>query len=125
MKKIRSVLIVDDNEADHIIASLAVEEYDADVEIHTAYDGAEALTLLASLERLPDIILLDLNMPGLDGHGFLAEYAKFEQRSAVVVMLTTSDQSSDREKCMSYSFVREYLVKPLEVSDLAKVASKI
>ena len=125
MKKIRSVLIVDDEEADHIIASWAVKEYDANVQIHTAYDGAEALTLLASLESLPDIILLDINMPGLDGHGFLAEYAKFEQRSAVVVMLTSSDQTQDREKCMSYSFVKEYLAKPLEASDLAQVASKL
>ena len=125
MKKITSILIVDDNESDHVIAEVAIDEYDSSIKIHKAYDGREALNLLADLESPPDIILLDINMPGMDGHDFLVEYAKTNQLSSVVAMLTTSDQESDRERCMAYSCVKEYIVKPLEASDIDIIAKAL
>ena len=122
MKKINSILIVDDNEGDHIIAQIAVEEYDPSITIHKAYDGQQALTMLKNLDEAPDAILLDINMPGMDGHEFLQEYSKNSQTSSVIAMLTTSDQVSDREKCLRYSFVKKYIVKPLEANDINVIA---
>ena len=62
-------------------------------------------------------------MPGMDGHEFLAEYDKHDQYTSVVVMLTTSAQTSDREKCSAYSFVKEYIIKPLELDDMKTLST--
>ena len=121
MKKIGSVMIIDDNESDHIIAETAVAEYDPDITIYRAYDGEEALKLLKSIEGHPDIIFLDINMPGMDGHEFLEVYQTQAYQSSVVAMLSTSDQERDKERCMAYQFVREYIVKPLEADDIRRI----
>lgn len=128
MKKIHTILMIDDNEGDHIITKTAIEEYDSSIIVHSAYDGQEALDLLATLDSPPDIILLDINMPGMDGHEFLEEYTKKEYattapNSSVVAMLTTSDQTIDRDKCMTYPFVKDYIIKPLDSSDIAMFAN--
>lgn len=125
MKKIHTVLIVDDSEADHIIAGIAIEAYDASIVVHKAYDGQEALNLLENLGAPPDVILLDINMPGMNGHEFLAEYSKSSQPSSVIAMLTTSDQVSDREECFTYPFVKKYIVKPLDAGDIDTIAKSL
>ena len=124
MANISTVLMVDDNQSDHIISKVAVEAYDSSIAMHSVYDGQEALDLLATLESPPEVIFLDINMPGMDGHEFLVEYEKRRENSSVVVMLTTSDQASDKERCLAYSFVKEYIMKPLESNDL-EVVSKL
>jgi CheY-like chemotaxis protein len=125
MKKITSILIIDDSESEHIIAKYAIEAYDAQIQIYSAFDGQEALDLLTTLTVQPDVILLDINMPGMDGHEFLVEYEKTDYKSSVVAMLTSSDQESDRKKCLKYPFVRQYLFKPLEVKDLQTIAGTL
>ncbi|WP_339074530.1 response regulator [Teredinibacter turnerae] len=111
---IKYMMIVDDNEADHAIAQFAVDEVDADIQLYSAYDGQEALDLLDAMSPPPDLIFLDISMPGMSGHEFLAEYAKRKNLCAVVVMLTSSDQPTDKSRCMQYTFVRDYLLKPLD-----------
>jgi CheY-like chemotaxis protein len=122
MHKISSILVVDDDKIEHIIVQRAINNYDPTIELLTAYDGREAIDLLANIERAPDIILLDINMPGMDGHEFLAKYAESEQQVSTVVMLTTSDQEVDKKKCLAYPFVKQYIVKPLEEDNLALLA---
>lgn len=125
MKKVNSIMVVDDSEMDHIIAKFAIQDYDESVEVLSAYDGREALELLDTLSVEPDIIFLDINMPGMNGHEFLVEYAKREQLSIVIAMLTSSDQTEDREKCMSHGFVKKYMVKPLEAEDIRRIAAAL
>jgi len=121
MATIKSILIVDDNEIDHIITKSAIEAYGAEITVHEAYDGKEALTLLDTLPVAPEVILLDINMPGMNGLEFLVEYEKAGKMASAVVMLTTSEQSADKAKCLSYSFVKEYLMKPIESEDLERL----
>ena len=52
----KSILIVDDSEADHVLTTLVIETYDPSTMIYHAYDGQEALDLLASLEHEPQLI---------------------------------------------------------------------
>lgn len=125
MKTFSSILVIDDNESDHIIANFAIQEYDSNIIVHKAYDGDQALTLLTELDTPPDLILLDINMPGMDGHEFLKQYANEYNQVSVVAMLTTSDQIQDKKMCMECPFVKEYITKPIEASDLGSIASKI
>lgn len=116
MNNIQTVLMIDDNQADHIIANEAISSYDPNIVLLSAYDGAEGLALLERGMEKPDLILLDINMPGMDGHEFLKEYSKRDDTSTVIIMLTTSDQTSDKEKCLAYDFVYEYVIKPIELA---------
>ena len=125
MNKIKSVLIVDDSEIDQLNAAYAFEDYDPSIELLKAYDGSEALDILESVDTLPDLIFLDINMPGMDGHEFLEEYDKRGGIKAVVVMLTSSDQTADRSKCEGYDFVKDYAVKPLEPSYVATLVENL
>lgn len=119
---INTILVVDDNEGDQLLAQITIEQFDKNIKVLQAFDGNEALDiLLTSLDR-PDVIFLDINMPGMNGHEFLERYTEYAADSYVVVMLTTSDQSTDREKCEAYPFVKKYLMKPLTVDNLKEIA---
>ena len=117
-------LVVDDQEADQLLAEYAIKDYNPSAVINRAYDGAEALEILSQGIRV-DVILLDINMPGMNGHEFLAAFPVDSVDAPVVVMLTSSAQKQDREKCEQYKVVIDYLTKPLEEDDLREIESKV
>jgi CheY-like chemotaxis protein len=125
MKALKNILIVDDSESDHVITRFAIQEHDPKINTVSAYDGREGLNIIATSKVEFDLILLDINMPGMNGHEFLAEFAKSNHPAAVVVMLTSSDQESDKQKCLHYQFVIDYYNKPLEAEDLIKLESTL
>ncbi len=120
MGTIKTIMIVDDSEADHIIAKFAIRGYDPEIETISVYDGAEALSVLHSLDEAPDIIFLDINMPGMNGYEFLDVYEKNENELTTVVAMLTS---SATESVEGYSMVKDYIVKPLESAHLEKLAA--
>lgn len=115
---ISSIMIVDDSESDQYLTQMIIEQYNPDIQILQAYDGLEALEILDALEEQPSIILLDINMPRMNGFEFLEEYNKRNNPAAVIAMLTSSDQDRDKKKSMVYGCVKTYFVKPLDVDDI-------
>lgn len=112
----KTILLIDDNEVEHFLNKEVIRHFDPNIEILTAYDGVEAMELLKSIDNKPDTILLDINMPRMNGHEFLEAYAAefgVENRVPVIVMLTTSAQESDKEKTSNYKCVKDYFIKPL------------
>jgi len=124
-KKMNTVMVVDDSEGDQILVEHAIATFDESITTISAYDGLEALELLKSDAAKPDLILLDINMPGMNGHEFLAELAKLDNQQIVVAMLTTSDQEEDKEKCLAYGFVKTFITKPLSADDLHSISEII
>lgn len=121
----KSVLIVEDSDEDQFLNSMIIDEFDAGIEVHQAYNGQEALDLLEQGIR-PDLILLDINMPLMDGFGFLDGFTeKYGDRvsSQVVIMLSSSGQTGDIRKAKSYACVKDYLLKPLTSEMLKKIRS--
>lgn len=114
-----TVMIVDDSESDQFLSKVIIEKVNPDIRVLQAYDGQEALEILADLPKQPDVIFLDINMPRMNGHEFLAKYDACEEQTVVVVMLTSSDQERDKEKSMSYKCVKKYFTKPLDTPALA------
>jgi len=108
------IMVVDDSEPDQFINKAVIGKYDPIITLMQAYDGQEALDMLAEGSCKPDVIFLDINMPGMDGHTFLDIYdTQQAENSAMVVMLTSSAQERDRERSTIYKCVKRYFLKPL------------
>ena len=116
--KIKSILIVDDNDSDQFYAGEIINEYDSSITISNAYDGEEALERLDELDHEPCLILLDINMPGMNGFEFLEHYDRRENKNSIIAMLSSSDQEQDKVTTMQYAFVKKYLVKPIKSEDI-------
>ena len=112
-------LLIDDSEADHLLMELEVKKILQQAEVIHAYDGAEALEMLSQLEQECPMILLDLNMPGMNGHEFLAQYASRKECACPVLVVTSSTREDEKQRCLQYDFVKGYFVKPLLGEQLA------
>ena len=119
--KVRSAMIVDDSDSDQFLARARLLQFDPEMEIVQAYDGQEALEKLEDPDVNPDVILLDINMPRMNGLEFLEQYSQRENQTTVVAMLTSSDQPSDKEAALSFGCVKDYFVKLFDESDWNKL----
>ncbi len=124
------VLLVEDEPADAHLVRLAFDESKVLVDLHHVSDGVEAFAFLrhegayASVPT-PELILLDLNMPRMDGREFLARIKRDATlHNLPVVVLTTSD--AERDMLHSYdNFAAGFIVKPVDVDDFIKVVCGI
>lgn len=118
--KLFTVLLAEDEPADAYLVRLAFEEGRILVDLHHVPDGVEALAFLQREPPYreaprPDLILLDLNMPRMDGRRFLEKVKEMPGlRSIPVVILTTSDAESDIEASYDRG-AAGFIVKPVEV----------
>jgi CheY-like chemotaxis protein len=123
------IMLVDDNEADIELTKSTLEEGKVRMDIITASDGQHALDELedtiARGGELPDLILLDLNMPRLDGRGFLSKMRQREELKAIpVVVLTSSDAEQDIVK--SYKLGANcYVNKPVGLDEFQKIVRTV
>lgn len=120
--RLTTILVVDDSEADQFLARHAIHEFDSSINVVRAYDGEEALAVLAAGEVVPDLIFLDINMPRMDGRQFLQAFARSPGPRPAVVVTTSSRAAQDREACTVHGFVVGYLDKPLTREHVAAIA---
>lgn len=120
MKK-HIILLVEDDELDIISVDRSLKKLAGDYELHTAYNGIEALSLLKGASPLkPDVILLDLNMPKMNGIEFLRTLRADQQLSAMrVFIMTTSSEGSDRKSAEELG-ISGFIIKPLNYTDNSK-----
>ncbi|MFT4978604.1 MAG: CheY-like chemotaxis protein [Myxococcota bacterium] len=127
MAPLRSILLIDDSTDDNFIHATWLERTGAVAshsDIFIRENGQEALAFLRDWEENqaalgerfpPDLILLDINMPVLDGFGFLEALEKLslDIDSVVMLMLTSSNSRRDKERAERFPWVRGYIEKPL------------
>ena len=119
------ILLVEDEPADAHLLKVALRQTRALIDLHWVNDGIEALEFLRRegdyfrTAPHPDLILLDLNMPRMDGREFLAAIKQEPEFCNIpVVMLTTSDV--ERDIVASYQLgAAGYIVKPVSLTELA------
>lgn len=120
----KTLLVVDDDRADRLIASYAIQKYNPEAVILEAIDGADALAILEDPDvSPPDLIILDINMPGMNGIEFLERYEARPEARNVVAMVSSSGAERDKERCGQFTSVIGYIVKPLEAEDLVRLES--
>lgn len=129
MKADVNILLVEDDKVDVKTVIRAFKENHIANGLDVVYNGEEALEYLRSCDsiskRLPGLILLDLNMPVMNGVEFLEVVKKDEKfKSIPVVVLTTSQEENDRME--SYNLgVAGYIIKPVEFEKFVEVVKII
>jgi CheY-like chemotaxis protein len=117
----KKVLVADDRATSRELVRVALEH--AGYLVYEAADGGEALTSARDLR--PDLIILDLHMPGLDGFAVIEEIRRDEQLAGTPVMaLTASAMQGDREHALEAGFT-SYLAKPIQLSNLRKEVARL
>jgi len=127
-KQSHNILLVDDNRTTISLNKLVIEKVDSTAELLTAHDGKAALDILQQCaqtgKKFPDLILVDLKMPVLDGIEFYRSYKKSftpQQVSGTkVVMLTTSLAPLDFKQATEEGIIY-YINKPLTTTKLKEI----
>jgi chemotaxis family two-component system response regulator Rcp1 len=129
-RRVAEVLLVEDSPGDVRLTREAFREANEAVRLHVAADGVDGMAFLmregvnADAPR-PDLILLDLNLPRMDGREVLARIKEDKSLRAIpTVILTTSDSAADIER--SYQLQANcYLSKPVQLSEFESLVKSI
>ncbi len=124
-------MLVDDNPDDNFIHERVIKKSNAAEIVIAKQTGLDAIEYLKSNldnDHLPpDLIFLDINMPGMNGWEFLTEYEKLDEKSkskAIVIMLTTSENPDDKMKAKAMNLASDFKTKPLTKEMLEEVIEK-
>jgi CheY-like chemotaxis protein len=125
-KKVVDILLVEDDDLDVIDMQRSLDKMNILHRTQVARNGEEALAILngrQALEGFPDIILLDINMPKMNGLEFLAAIRQqHEYKNLRVFIVTTSDEKVDHEAARKLG-VAGYIVKPLKLNNPSSMDS--
>ena len=126
--KLNCILLIDDDGPTNFLNKKVIEKLDCTEQCIAVQSGQEALDMLALVaagsQVKPDLILLDINMPAMNGWEFLEEYRKLEEKlkgHIIIVMLTTSLNPDDREMARSYAEISDFINKPLTIHALQNI----
>lgn len=135
MKKLNKVLLVDDDYISNFLNKLLIRDMNLTDKTFFASNGEEALDFIRENcvitegkedDNTIDLILLDINMPVMDGFEFLEEYNKIENKrnNIYIVMLTSSSDYKDMQEAKKYN-VSGFLNKPLTEEKINNVIKQI
>lgn len=125
-----NLLLVEDDEDSVDLVKIALSMAQLSIDMHVAYDGVEALDYLSSIEardlgRLPDLILLDLNLPRKNGRQLLADLAASTRlRSVPTVLLTTTEWHDDLKKAYP-ALQSQCFSKPMRFQEYIEMLKKL
>jgi CheY-like chemotaxis protein len=124
-----SVLLVDDDEINNFISIKLIKKALLNTEIMACLNGKFAIDQLVEIQRkdpakLPDYILLDINMPIMNGWEFLDEYKRLNidpLGKTKIFIISSSVFSNDINKARSYPLVKDFISKPLNVDKIVEL----
>lgn len=127
MKNVNLVYVVEDDPISSFVIKLALQQHESfedSVELKNGQVAIDSLT--QDGQNLPELILLDINMPVMDGWEFLEKFAELPSCEKIpVVMLTSSINPDDIEKARAHQLVKGFLSKPLNQDKLDEVLTYI
>ncbi len=131
LKKTVFFVIADDDTDDHHFIKEACQQSDIHYEIESVYNGYQLLELLlqkgayTNIQRnVPDFILLDINMPFMDGYAVLEQLKIHDLTSIPVYILTTSSSIDDKLK-VSAAGARGFYSKPVKAAELRQIIEDV
>ena len=113
MPTVKNILLVDDDELSIAFNKYILEEFDPTLTITVCKNGVEAMNYFKSTSTYPDLVLLDISMPLMDGFEFLDWYVVHAKNTTRIVMCSTSSREEEKLRARSYgSNVVGYIEKP-------------
>lgn len=120
-----SILLIEDDTIEVMKLNRTIASLNLNHKIIEANNGEEALKVLEQKDRLPDIILLDLNMPKISGIEFLKILKEDDQLKYLpTIILTTSNNKRDLLACFEIG-IAGYILKPLKYEDYVSKIEKL
>jgi CheY-like chemotaxis protein len=123
-----SIWVVDDDAIYQIIVKKIIEKSAAFSSVSTFQDGDIAINSLKNTiehnKALPDVILLDINMPQMDGWEFMKEMSLIKsqlQKKIAIYIVSSSIANEDKEKSKTFPDILGYLSKPVVLNDLLMI----
>jgi CheY-like chemotaxis protein len=128
MKQANSILVIDDDPLFTLLLKKTILKYDLAKAISTYTNGQEAFDSLKLIinepNLLPDLILVDIEMPMMDGWEFLDEFIPLLQKASKKISIyiaTSSIAEPDKMKSTTYPLIKGYLHKPIDEPMLSKI----
>jgi len=128
MKSTEKICLIDDDEIYIFLMKKSFAAMGISNEVISFLNGADALEEIINLKNnqgeLPGIILLDINMPIMDGWEFLNEFKKLHtenQKKIPIYIVSSSISNEDIEKSKTYPEIFDYLSKPVELETLISI----
>lgn len=130
MSKFKDVFVIDDDKVFHFIIKKLFSKNNIDIHPTFYLNGLEAIEKIKEKidmgTTMPDLILLDINMPIMDGWQFLDEFRKTRTTTTngqtIIYLVSSSDSISDINKAKEYQDqVKDYFFKPMSLDDLRKI----
>jgi CheY-like chemotaxis protein len=129
--KALTVMLIDDNSDDNFYHERVIKKNNPAHNVISIESAMEAIAYLANEENHqknhPDLILLDINMPEMNGWEFIEEYEKLDQRfrsKLILIMLTTSDNPDDLARARTLKGLADFKTKPLTKEMLNEIILK-
>jgi len=123
------ILLVDDDNVHHVVTSMLIKRLPFHLESSKAMDGREAIDLIkADLDHPPSLILLDLNMPVMNGWEFLEEMNELiprMQHPPVICILSSTIAPDDIDRSKDYPMVHSFISKPLMKKDIIELLTSL
>ena len=127
-----NVFVVDDDDIYQFTIGITLKNISAVNNIRSFSDGAKALEHLLTHQNtndeLPDIILLDINMPVMDGFQFMEEFTELLpkiSKSIKVYMVSSSMDPKDIKKVERIEAISDYLIKPVNANQIKEILSEL
>lgn len=127
MNSKKRILLVDDDQVSNFLTERIINEMGIAREVYSATNGKEALAFFdggnTSQHEMPDLVLLDLNMPIMSGFDFIEAFQKLDfdgKENVMIIVVTSSNNSSDIERAKSLG-IKHYLVKPISLESVQEI----
>lgn len=132
MNIVQNICLIDDDDIFHFITQKVIERTGIVKNIRVFCNGLEAIQFIESAltfkEELPDVILLDLSMPIMDGWEFLEEFIYLKPKlgkKIVIYIVTSSNDPADILKAKSISEVTDFIIKPVTESKFVEMIESL
>lgn len=127
--KLNCIMLIDNNADDNFYHKRVIKKNDTTQEVLVMSSALEALQYLETDHAQniqPDLIFLDINMPGINGWDFIERYQLITNSftQPLIIMLTTSENPDDRIKALQNPAIADLMTKPLTVSMLKSIKDR-
>lgn len=119
------IILIDDDPINNLINKRLISKLAISPDVIEFSEAEKALEYIKTSDSRGNLILLDINMPVMNGWDFLACYAKLKNRiDESIIMLSSSIDHQDQQRSRGFSFVQDFIEKPLTREKLAKALKK-